>query len=74
MRFVAIGWVMCASAAGRTFSNRALKAEWAGRLGHTSVIDAAGAIYVLGGYNSSYFNDVWVSTDGGADRTRAGGT
>jgi hypothetical protein len=35
------------------------------------VIDAAGAIYVIGGYSSTVFNDVWVSNDGGADRTRA---
>jgi hypothetical protein len=56
-----------AFAAGRTFSNRTLKAEWAARLGHTSVIDAvSGAIYVIGGTGTNYFNDVWVSTDGGA--------
>jgi hypothetical protein len=32
------------------------------------VIDAAGAIYVLGGFGSTYtyLSDVWVSTDGGA--------
>jgi hypothetical protein len=37
------------------------------------VIDAAGAIYVLGGSNSThFFNDVWVTTDGGADGDRAG--
>jgi hypothetical protein len=31
------------------------------------VVDAAGAIYVIGGYDgTTYFNDVWVSTDGGA--------
>ncbi len=32
------------------------------------MIDAAGAIYVIGGYNGdgSYLNDVWASTDGGA--------
>jgi hypothetical protein len=32
------------------------------------VIDAAGAIYVIGGWGvgTTYFNDVWVSTDGGA--------
>ncbi len=32
-------------------------------------MDAAGAIYVLGGlgfYTSTFFADVWVSTDGGA--------
>jgi hypothetical protein len=42
-------------------------APWAGREGHTTVIDAAGAIYVIGGFNGyTYLNDVWVSTDGGA--------
>ncbi len=41
---------------------------------HTTVVDAAGAIYVIGGYDgTTYFGDVWASTDGGADRTRAGG-
>ncbi len=32
------------------------------------MIDAAGAIYVIGGTDgvSTFFNDVWVSTDGGA--------
>jgi hypothetical protein len=45
-------------------------APWGARYGHTSVIDAAGAIYVIGGYGGTYYNDVWVSTDGGADRTR----
>ena len=54
-------------------------APWAARSGHTSVADASGAIYLIGGYNGTgtrtdtYFNDVWVSTDGGAARTRAGG-
>ncbi len=56
-----------ASAAGVTWSSRTTSAPWAARYAHTSVIDAAGAIYVIGGYNStSYFNDVLVSTDGGA--------
>jgi hypothetical protein len=39
------------------------------------VVDAAGAIYVIGGIGidgNTYLNDVWVSTDGGADRTRLG--
>ena len=54
-------------AAGVTWTNRTTSAPWAGRSGHTSVIDAAGAIYVIGGYNAPYyFNDVWVTTDGGA--------
>ncbi len=33
------------------------------------MVDAAGAIYVLGGYGGTtgtYYNDVWASTDGGA--------
>ena len=58
-------------AAGSTFSNRTLQAGWAARSEHTSVIDAAGAIYVIGGSSgTTYYKDVWVSTDGGADRTR----
>ncbi len=39
------------------------------------MVDAAGAIYViggLGGNGATFYSDVWVSTDGGADRTRAG--
>ncbi len=31
------------------------------------MIDAAGAIYVIGGLGSTgFYNDVWASTDGGA--------
>jgi hypothetical protein len=47
---------------------RTASAPWAGRARHTSVVDAAGAIYVIGGWNGgdTYYNDVWVSTDGGA--------
>ncbi len=38
---------------------------------HTSVVDAAGAIYVIGGEGNAGsgftgFNDVYASTDGGA--------
>ncbi len=33
------------------------------------MIDAAGAIYVIGGQGSNVFKDVWASTDGGADGT-----
>ncbi len=48
-------------------------APWAAREGHTSVIDATGAIYVLGGFNGGlFYHDVWVSTDKGADRTLGG--
>jgi hypothetical protein len=58
-------------AAGVTWTSRTANAEWAARYGHTSVVDAAGAIYVIGGRGGpdlsyTYFQDVWVSTDGGA--------
>ncbi len=36
---------------------------------HTSVVDAAGTIYVIGGWSSGEGNDlhdVWASNDGGA--------
>jgi hypothetical protein len=63
-------------AAGITWTQRTRHAEWGnaflgGRYGHTSVIDAAGAIYVIGGYfyGFTFYQDVWASTDGGADRT-----
>ncbi len=57
-------------AAGVTWTRRTTSAQWAARKGHTSVIDAAGTIYVIGGYDGTkYFNDVLVSTDRGADRT-----
>ena len=65
-------WRLChrsrALAAGVTWTSRTLKAEWVSRIYPTSVVDAAGAIYVLGGFGSTYtyLNDVWVSTDGGA--------
>ena len=63
--------VVRACAAGATWSLRTASAPWAGRYYHTSVTDAAGAIYVIGGlgvvnFNNFYFTDVWVSTDGGA--------
>ena len=57
-------------AAGVTWTSRTTSAQWAARYGHTSVIDAAGAIYVIGGFSGTYLQDVWVSTNGGADRTR----
>ncbi len=43
------------------------------------MVDAAGAIYVIGGYSynstgdHTYFNDVWASTDGGARTELSGG-
>ncbi len=65
-----------ALAAGRNWTCRTAKAEWAARSGHTSVIDAAGAIYVISGGNATTeFQDVWASTDGGArpDSVKGGG-
>jgi hypothetical protein len=58
-------------AAGVTWTSRTTSAPWAARFWHTSVIDAAGAIYVIGGSCSSstgwtYYQDVWESTNGGA--------
>ena len=59
--------VICALAAGATWTNPTSSAPWAARAGHTSVIDAAGAIYVIGGYDGGInYRDVWVSTGGGA--------
>jgi hypothetical protein len=59
-----------ASAAGVTWTLVNANAPWGARKGHTSVIDAAGAIYVIGGYSGGgdgiYYPDVWASTDGGA--------
>jgi hypothetical protein len=76
LRFGAIGRVSRAFSAGVSFTNRTLKAEWAARYGHTSVIDAvSGAIYVIGGFNGStgYYGDAWASTDGGARPDSVGG-
>jgi hypothetical protein len=66
--FGAIGKVSRALAAGAMWTSRTLKAPWAARQGHSSVIDAAGAIYVIGGSGDGtvYFNDVLKSADGGA--------
>ena len=63
-----------ASAAGATWWLVIANAPWAGRHGHSTVIDAAGAIYVLGGRDGggNLYNDMWVADNGGADRTRAG--
>ncbi len=51
-----------------TWTSRTPSAPWAARTYHTSVIDAAGAIYVIGGYGGegTVYQDVWASTDGGA--------
>ncbi len=60
-------------AAGMSWTLVIASAGWGVRAYHTSVIDAAGAIYVIGGWNGgdtggtdTYYKDVWVSTDGGA--------
>ncbi len=54
------------SAAGVTWTCRTASAPWAARYGHTTVVGAAGAIYVIGGVGSdTFYQDVWVSTDGG---------
>jgi hypothetical protein len=61
------------SAAGVTWITRTANAPWAARLRHTSMIDAASVIYVIGGLggttSGTVLNDVWASTDGGADPT-----
>ncbi len=59
-----------ASAAGVTWTCRTASAPWAARYGHTSVVDAAGAIYVIDG---NFLQDVWASTDGGARPDSVGG-
>ncbi len=57
-------------AAGILWTSRTATAQWPARYAHTSVITAAGAIYVIGGNGGGpffrYLQDVWVSTDGGA--------
>jgi hypothetical protein len=60
-------------AAGVTWASRTVSAPWAARHAHTSVIDAAGAIYVIGGQSGTVYNDVWMSTDGGARPDSVGG-
>jgi hypothetical protein len=63
-------------AAGVTWSLVTSDALWAARHMHTTVIDAAGAMYLIGGLsyekkNNSFYNinDVWVSANKGANRT-----
>jgi hypothetical protein len=56
-------------AAGITWTDRETSAPLKGRIGYTTVIDAAGAIYIIGGGTwdgSIYYQDAWASTDGGA--------
>ncbi len=56
-----------------TWASRTAKADWEVRAGHTSVVDAAGAIYVIGGGDIGNLNDVWASTNGGAQPDSPGG-
>ncbi len=74
---LAIGRFACVHA-GATWTSRTTSAPWAARSWHTTVVDAAGAIYVIGGwsiYNGTptYYTDVWASTDGGARPDSVGG-
>ncbi len=57
-----------ATRAGVSWTSRTASAPWVARFDHTSVIDYAGAIYVIGGRDDGtiYYHDVWVSIDGGA--------
>ncbi len=57
-----------ALAAGVSWASRTDSVPWAARYGHTSVVDAAGAIYIIGGQGNcqAFYQDVWASTDGGA--------
>ena len=54
------------------WSQRTANSDWATRTGHTSVIDATGAIYVLGGAGGISQNDVWRGTAGGEARHATG--
>ncbi len=76
--FGATGRARARSAAGVTWTSRTASAPWAARFGHSSVVDAvSGAIYVLGGEgtDSTFYQDVWASTDRGlqAGLGRGGG-
>ncbi len=65
-----------ASAAGVNWTSRTANAPWGPRAFHTSVVDAAGAINVLGGHSANalyYYSDVYASTDGGARPDSVGG-
>jgi len=61
-------------AAGATWKLLIASAPWDARHSHTSAIDAAGAIYVIGGRGGTdtLYNDAWMSTDGGVDRAMGG--
>jgi hypothetical protein len=74
--FGAIGRARARLSAGVTWTSRTASAGWAVRVRHTSVVDAAGAIYVVGGVGGSTgsdLSDVWASTDGGPRPDSVGG-
>jgi hypothetical protein len=57
----------CPRAAGATWGRVTNYVLWEARSGHTTVIDAAGIMYLMGGFNgTSFFNDMWISTNKGA--------
>ncbi len=60
--------------AGVTWSPVTSNAPWAAREGYTIVIDAAGTMFLIGGYGcaTGWCNDVWSSVDKGEDRTQGG--
>ncbi len=70
MRFALVIGRSPICAAGVSWTSRTPSAPWAARAYHTTVIDAAGAIYVIGGLGTTRYRDVWVSADGGEHRTR----
>jgi hypothetical protein len=62
-----------------TWSLVTSNAPWAARSMHTTVIDAAGTIYLIGGQGcarndggTGFCNDVWQSADKGASRIQGG--
>ncbi len=61
-------------AAGTTWGLVTGDAPWAARIAHSTVIDAAGTMYLMGGFNGQIpgeklYNDVWQSTGAGANVT-----
>jgi hypothetical protein len=64
-------------AAGATWTRVVHDAPWAARDRHTTVIDAVGNFYLIGGVGGAclgpcetLYQDVWLSTDKGASCTR----
>ena len=67
--------VVARVAAGASFRLVTNQPPWEGRYGHTTVIDAAGNMYLMGGLGDgfgNYFNDVWKGTNSGENRTQGG--